>query len=112
MLRESAAATGREVDLRAVTRPETDSKIPAGKQLLDLVDATVARHELAIAPAREWVLDELGGEALVDAAGVIGNFEMMNRIADATGIPVGRGARRAMADIIEDLGFEDLADRH
>ena len=35
-------------------------------------------------PAR--ILDELGPEALVDAAGVASNFERMVRIADSTGI--------------------------
>ncbi len=36
------------------------------------------------APAR--ILDELGPEALVDAAGVASNCERMVRIADSTGI--------------------------
>lgn len=48
----------------------------------------------------------MGAEALVDAAGTIGNFEMMNRIADATGMPVGVGSRQANADII---GLLDIA---
>ncbi|MCP3975200.1 MAG: hypothetical protein GY720_12000 [bacterium] len=43
----------------------------------------------------------LGPAGLVDAAGTIGNFEMMNRIADATGMPVGKGSKQSNADIIE-----------
>ena len=46
--------------------------------------------------------------ALVDAAATIGNFEMMNRIADATGMPVGRGSKRANTDLIESLGIADM----
>ncbi|MFQ5554467.1 MAG: hypothetical protein ACE5GC_03740 [Acidimicrobiia bacterium] len=108
MLRESAVATGTTIDLRAVTDPGVDSRLAGGAALLDLADAAVADGAVGDAPgdARSRVLSELGGEALVDAAGVIGNFEMMNRIADATGIPVGRGARRANADLIADLGLE------
>ena len=35
-------------------------------------------------------------------------FEMMNRVADATGMPVGMGSRQRMADIIEDLELARL----
>ena len=103
MLRESAIATGTKVDLRAVTDPAVDSLLSGGGALLDLASAT---SEPAAEDARSRVVSELGGDALVDAAGVIGNFEMMNRIADATGIPVGKGARRANADLIEELGLD------
>ncbi len=75
--------------------------------LIDLTDNTVQRSAGGAARAREKVLETLGPEALVDAAGTIGNFEMMNRIADATGMPVGGGSRRANTDIIEalDIGY-------
>jgi len=45
------------------------------------------------------VRDIGGPEALVDAAAVIANFEMMNRVADAIGMPVGRGMRAGSADL-------------
>ena len=43
--------------------------------------------------------------ALIAAAAVVGNFQMMNRVADATGMPVGTGRRRQDADLIEQLGL-------
>jgi len=61
----------------------------------------VRRDPAATATARQSLLETLGPDALVDAAGTIGNFEMMNRIADATGMPVGGGSKKANADIIE-----------
>jgi hypothetical protein len=42
----------------------------------------------------------------VRAAAVIGNFQMMNRVADATGMPVGTGSRGANAELIAELGLD------
>lgn len=105
-LRESALASGRSVDLRAITDPTVDSLIPGGAELIALTDATVHRDAASTAAARQNLLEAMGSEALVDAAGTIGNFEMMNRIADATGIPVGVGSKQANTDII---GLLDIA---
>jgi hypothetical protein len=41
------------------------------------------RHALAL--ARHQVIEELGQGALVEAAGVVGVFEMMTKLVDATG---------------------------
>ena len=45
---------------------------------------------------------------MVDAAATVGNFEMMNRIANGTGMPVGRGSKRDNAALIESLGIADM----
>jgi hypothetical protein len=103
MLRASVEQLGTEVDLRAVTDRSVDPLLPGGAALLDLVDASLGDGDLAA--ARAEVLAELGGAALVDAAAVHGNFEMMNRIADGTGIPVGKGGRVRNAELIETLGL-------
>jgi hypothetical protein len=52
------------------------------------------------------VIGALGGPALADAAGVIGTFEMMNRIAEGTGMPVGRDALASTEDLREALGLD------
>ena len=108
MLRGSAEQTNRSVELRAITDRGIDSGIPGGAELLDLVDATISGDETAANRSRDAVVQTLGPAALVDAAGVIGNFEMMNRIADATGMPVGMGSRRRNADVIEALGLDAI----
>lgn len=41
-----------------------------------------------LAKARARVIDGLGSAALVDAAGIIGMFDAVVRVADATGIPL------------------------
>jgi hypothetical protein len=54
-----------------------------------------------------WEVIEAVGEAgLIGAAGVIANFSMMNRIADATGMPTGRGTLARTADVCAALGLD------
>jgi hypothetical protein len=103
MLRASVAALGTEIDVRAITDRSVDPLLPGGTVLLDLVDASFGTGDLDA--ARDAVTVSLGEAALLEAAGVHGNFEMMNRIADGTGIPVGKGSRRRHADVIEALGL-------
>ena len=105
MLRASAAATDQTVDLRSVTDRGVDPVISGGAELLRFVDATLtARNDLA--DAHQAVLRALGPDALVDAAGVVGTFEMMNRIADGTGMPVGKGALARTEDLRAEMGLD------
>jgi hypothetical protein len=105
MLRASATATEQEVDPRAVTDRTIDPAIRGGAELLDLVDVVLlGKGDLGAAQA--GVIEVLGPEGLVDAAGVIGNFEMMNRIADGTGMPVGKGSLARTADLRAELGLD------
>lgn len=66
--------------------------------MLDFVDAVLTGDESEQSAARSDLLAKLGPTGLVDAAGVIANFEMMNRIADATGMPVGKGTLKRTAE--------------
>ncbi len=59
-------------------------------ELIGFVDAVLRNDEVAV--ARALLHRALGPDAVVDASGVIANFEMMNRIAEGTGIPVGKGS--------------------
>jgi len=45
---------------------------------------------------------------VVDAASVFGNFEMMNRVAEGTGIAVPPQAIERMKDTIDELGMVSL----
>lgn len=90
MLRASVEASGGHLDARAITNPSIDPGIAGGRALVAFVDAFSARQELDL--RRNEVQSALGPAGLVDAAGVIANFEMMNRVAEGTGIPVGKGS--------------------
>lgn len=102
MLSWSAQATDTPVDVRAVVDRRIDPLLPAGRELVAFVDSVLAEPEPTAARA---VVGAQGEAALVAAASVIANFQMMNIVADATGMPVGKGSRLRNADLIEELGL-------
>lgn len=79
-----------EVDLAALTEDEatTGSGVEHGELLIAFADAMVGDNDDVLSQSRDRVIQTLGPEAMVDAAGVASNFERMVRIADATGIPL------------------------
>ncbi len=101
MLRASSDRTGRPSDVRAVVDPMRDPLVPAGAQLLAFVDAAVLRDPDEMPTARAALLDAAGPDAVVRAAAVAGNFDMMNRLLDATGVVV----PKRMAIVADELGL-------
>ncbi len=87
MLRASAQVNQIDIDPRAIG----DRRRAVGRDdaaaLLAFTDALVGRTD-DLDSARRSVADVMGGRALAPAAAAAGNFEMMNRILDATGVPV------------------------
>lgn len=108
MLSWSSEINQNPVDLRAITDPTFDPLIPGGAPLLRFVDAVLTPSTAGIEAAAETVSAELGRAGLVDAAAVMGNFQMMNIVADGTGMPVGRGSRVRNAALIVSLGFDQF----
>lgn len=108
MLRESALAYGYDIDLGAIVDRGLPLGIPGGDVLLRFVDSVTGTSSLALTDAHQSVVRELGPEALVDAAAVFGNFSMMNRIAEGTGIPLTRQMAAREVDLIETLGLSSL----
>jgi hypothetical protein len=110
MLRASIETEGAEADYRGIADPENAeaSSVPSAAALVGLVDAALStdQGEGDGEQARERVRRELGSEALVDAAAVIGNFERMTRIADATGIPLDAPVNVATEAIRAELGID------
>jgi hypothetical protein len=111
MLRASIETQGERADLRCVVG-ESDSAsnaIPAAAALIALVEATVCAETEVITQARDRLRSEIGSEGLVDAAAIIGNFERMVRIADATGIPLDTAVNVATESIRSELGIDRYA---
>ena len=106
MLRASAQATTTPLEPRAITDRSLDPLLPDGATLLDFVDALLAGKADELDTSRERLLHEMSPAALVDASGVVGNFQMMNRIADATGMPVGKGTLKRTREWREFLGLD------
>jgi hypothetical protein len=88
LLRASGRHAGREFNLDAVMRGDPGSDVPHGPALLAFADAVLGRNDAELTRARQAVRTALGEAALIDAAAVIGGFDGITRIADATGIPV------------------------
>ena len=113
MLRASVEYQGIEADLRGVTEGAKagDGGIRHGAALTAFAEAAVAGNAAELATARDALRAEAGSEAVVDAAGVIGNFERMVRIADGTGIPLDGVMQALSDDIREEIGLEDFGTR-
>ena len=110
LLRASGEVSGSPVDVSAVTQDAAaaESGIAHAEALLAFADAAVGGDEAKLAAARQRLLDELGPEALVDTAAVVGNFERMTRIADATGIPLDPPVTAMTQDIRNGLGLDEF----
>jgi hypothetical protein len=110
MLRASSETTDQQVDLNAVMiGADANSGVKGGAELTAFAEATITQGDNAITAARERLVKVLGPEATVDAAGVIGNFERMVRIADGTGIPLDTPVALISADMRQEIGIDNFA---
>jgi len=79
------------------------SDVPHDGVLLAFADAVIGGDSAAIGRAREAVRATIGDAGLIDAAAVIGGFDGITRIADATGIPMEPEKIEATADFLAAL---------
>ena len=87
LLRVSGKKSGENFDISGIATSDRLATGVANEALLNnFTEAAVRMDEPALTLARDALELELGTAALVDAAGVIGNFQRMNRIADGCGI--------------------------
>lgn len=108
MLRASAASFSYPLDIEAVRDPSIPSGVPGGNLLLRFVDALLIDTEPGD-HIRELIVSDLSPEALVDAASVFGNFSMMNRIAEGSGIPIAAAVVERERALVDTLGLADFA---
>ncbi len=87
MLRASTEATDTQVDLLAIDDADRDPLVEGGAALLAFVTVVVGREAMLLPGGIAAVAQALGSDAVSAAAGAAGNFEMMNRLLDATGVP-------------------------
>ncbi len=107
MLRASATATGTSVDLTAIVDDGAgDGGVPHGGLLTAFAEAALGDDESLLNDARQRVRDALGDAGLVDAAAVIANYSALDRVADATGIPLEPAKESGTADLRAELGID------
>ena len=111
MLSLSMGSKGEEVDLSSITGgvDAVDERVPCAREILQFGEAVLAGTDPELDQARRELIDAVGGDAFVDAAGVVGHFERMVRVADATGIPLDAMAEEATVDIRDELGINEFA---
>ena len=113
MLSWSCQQRDERVDLAVVAAGSGDPGVPAGEALQRFARAAVDLRgdAAALGAARDALVDEAGAAAMVDAAAVVGNFQMMTRLADGTGARYPTERLEQMAASIEVMGSAQLASR-
>ena len=94
MLRESSESHEQSVNLEAIMSGKDAGDISHAAELVGFAEAIVKSSkasdgDAAVKTARDRLLLAAGAEVVVDAAGVVSNFQRMVRIADSTGIVLG-----------------------
>ena len=80
-----------------------------GDLLLRFATAVVLGDGGELTAAREEIAATMGGLALTDTAAVAGLFDAIDRVADATGIPLEDQKAEATADFRSTIGIDDFA---
>jgi len=76
--------------------------------LIELVNAFFDGDESARESTVAAIIEELGPESFFDAATVFGNFEMMNRVAEGTGIGIPAQWIERHSEMVEALRLTDV----
>lgn len=84
-----------------------DGGVLHGRLLLDFAEAVLVSAELEISQARARLIEVVGTDGFVDAAGVVASFNSVVRIADGTGIPLEQFKRDQTVDLRAELGIDD-----
>jgi hypothetical protein len=111
MLRESSEHNGEEIELGALTAAVDGaaSGIPHGDLLVAFAEAVTLASAPAITQAKLAVQLAMGDAALVDAAGIVGMFNGLDRVADATGAPLEDWKAADSADMRAAIGIDAFA---
>ncbi len=88
--------SGAVIDLSAVRGDDVDSGVSHGAALLAYTDAVMARDADGIVRSRDDIESQLGKSGVAEAAAVIAMFNVVDRVADAIGIPIDDGLTRDM----------------
>jgi hypothetical protein len=110
LLRASGQHSGQGYDLRAVTQGAAvgDCGIPEGALLIDFAEAILGGDEARLARTRAAIVAAIGTAALVDAAGIAGLFNAIDRVADATGAPLEEAKAAETASLRDAIGIDEF----
>jgi hypothetical protein len=86
-----------------------DAGVAHGRLLVEFAEAVLGGDDAALSRARAELMTAVGARGLVDAAAVVGLFNAIDRVADATGIPLEAEKAVASADFRAALGLDRFA---
>jgi hypothetical protein len=100
--------SGTEVDLAPVRGDAAgDSAIAHAKELVAFVDAVMGDDPEPLRRARAALEAVLGVRGVVDTSAVIAMFNVVDRVADAIGIPLDDNPTREMRETVgKEVGLE------
>jgi len=84
--------------------------VPHGDRLIEFAEAVLADNDEQLLRVRSALRGSLGDAALVDAAAVVGFFNAIDRVADATGIPLDPERLDGTADFRAELGIDGFVE--
>lgn len=109
LLRASGEHSGDDYDLSALLGKSGDeSGIPNAGVLLEFAEAAVGADPARLDAARAAVIEAMGGAACADAAGVAALFNAIDRVADATGIPLEADKAAMTEGMRAQLGIDEF----
>jgi hypothetical protein len=82
-----------------------DGGIPQSEILTRFAEAAIGDDENDLAAARTELIGALGDAAMVDASAIVATFNAIDRVADATGIPIDAARVAPTADLRDQLGI-------
>lgn len=107
LLRASGQHTGDDYDLKNIRRSD-DDRIPHAAALIAFAEAFYADDLVVLDRARRDLHAAVGDGAFVDAAGIVGVYDAVVRIADATGTPLEDYKVEISGDLRAELGINDF----
>lgn len=110
MLRGSSEAKGENYDLNLLTGRGGDGNIPHGALLVQFAEAVLGGDDALLGAVRAELRAKMGDPALVDAAAIAATFNAIDRVADATGIPIEDNKAESTADLRAALGIDAFAE--
>jgi len=111
LLRASGETKHQDYDLTLINGAgDGDGGVPHGRLLVSFAEAALGRDDGRLDAIRRDLVATLGGDALGDVAGVAALFDAIDRVADATGIPLEAEKLAATADVRVRLGIGKYAE--
>lgn len=111
VLRASTEHTGENLDFEAITGgiAAGSTGVPNDTLLIEFAEAVLDDDPSRLVAARAAIVDEMGGAALTDSAGIAGLFNAIDRVADSTGAQVEDWKLAETADIRARIGIDAFA---